>query len=119
MNGFDLVVFSLASWRIASIITKEDGPFDIFVKFRSLLGVKYDIYGNPIAESWIGRGISCLWCMSVWVAFFVSLTYELFAIRSYEDISFFVVRLMVETFCISALAIMIDLVINVLKNKED
>lgn len=49
------------------MISTEDGPFDIFIRIRALLGVRYDAWGKPILNGTFARGISCLWCCSVWV----------------------------------------------------
>lgn len=65
----DLVLLSLASWRLTSLIVQEDGPFDIFIKIRLWLGVAYDQNSQPYGKNVIARGILCMWCASVWVSF--------------------------------------------------
>lgn len=57
---------ALAVWRVAKVITEEEGPFSIFTKIRSHARVDGK-YG------WIGRGVYCLWCVSFWIGLFTGL----------------------------------------------
>jgi len=52
------------------MIVSEDGPFEIFVYFRTWL------YEKRNKKDWIERGFSCVLCLSFWVSmgFFVLLT---------------------------------------------
>lgn len=52
----------LASYRIAYLISTEDGPFDLATKLR---GFVYARFGE---DSWQFRGIDCPLCVSFWVA---------------------------------------------------
>ncbi len=49
------LLYIFAIWRVTSLVTFEDGPFDMFEYLRKFL-------------SKIGMRSSCFWCMSVWVA---------------------------------------------------
>jgi hypothetical protein len=51
------VLASLATWRIAHLLSSEDGPADLVVVLRSRLG------NGPA-----GQAMDCLQCLSVWVA---------------------------------------------------
>jgi hypothetical protein len=53
----EFMLFSLAVWRISSLVARETGPFDIFEKFRKLFRGK-SLY----------PGVICVWCNSVWFA---------------------------------------------------
>ena len=65
---FALIV--LAFWRLTSLVSLEDGPWDIFAKFRYFVGVRYDEYNQPtLFKNTIAKGIVCVWCASVWFAF--------------------------------------------------
>jgi hypothetical protein len=57
--GLDLrlVLAVLATWRVAHLLANEDGPADIIVRFRILLG-----------ESTAGKLIDCFNCFSLWMA---------------------------------------------------
>lgn len=48
----------LGVYRVAHMITREDGPFDIFVQMREEIG----------QATWIGRGFHCTNCVSFWVS---------------------------------------------------
>jgi hypothetical protein len=55
MWGFALAV--LATWRVTHLLASEDGPADIIVRFRALLG-----------HSLAGRLMDCFYCLSMWIA---------------------------------------------------
>jgi len=52
---FVLVV--LATWRVTHLLAREDGPADIIVRFRAVLG-----------QSIVGKLMDCFNCLSLWVA---------------------------------------------------
>ena len=54
MAPIDLVSIALATWRLAYLITHEDGPFDLAVRFRRRFP--------------LGGLTSCIYCVSVWAA---------------------------------------------------
>jgi hypothetical protein len=54
MQPFDLLVLVLATWRLAYLITKEDGPFKLAVRFRERFP--------------LGGLTTCIFCASVWTA---------------------------------------------------
>lgn len=70
---FSFVLFGLATWRITSLIVDEDGPFDMFVKFRSFIGVYYDEYSQAQGRNVVARAFTCFWCASIWVSVVVAL----------------------------------------------
>ena len=61
MNSFNLwarlVVAVLATWRVTYLLANEDGPADIIVRFRKLLG-----------QSLAGQLMDCFNCLSLWIA---------------------------------------------------
>lgn len=62
-DGVWLVVAFIATWRITSIIQREE----IFSFLRRWLGVE-DINGYELyPDTFFGKLISCFWCVSVWV----------------------------------------------------
>ena len=56
----------LGAYRFSFMLAQEDGPFDIFSKWRGYIGQR----------TWFGRGMHCTLCISFWVsllaAFFAS-----------------------------------------------
>ena len=57
-----LILAILATYRVSRMIVYEDGPADVFVKFRGA------IYGKFDPDHWIIRGFDCVLCVSFWVA---------------------------------------------------
>jgi len=61
MDGFTLwmrlLVAVLATWRVTHLLANEDGPANIIVKFRKLLG-----------RSLAGQLMDCFNCLSLWIA---------------------------------------------------
>ena len=65
--GIELIVAVLACYRLAELITLDDGPFDLFLNLRVWLGVyDRDATGRAIT-SW-GRLFGCPYCIGVWIA---------------------------------------------------
>lgn len=64
------LIFSLATWRISSLLVREDGPFFVFRKLREITGIEHDDEGDifMIPETFFAGLLSCVWCCSVWVA---------------------------------------------------
>lgn len=69
MMLLDFVLISLATWRVSSLITHEDGPGNIFARVRRAVGAE-----RPGEMTGVAILFTCVWCMSVWVAFFVAPT---------------------------------------------
>jgi hypothetical protein len=63
----ELAVFILATWRLASLLAQEAGPFDLFARLRYAAGVRYGDDGAPYGHNVLAEGIVCVWCCSVWV----------------------------------------------------
>jgi hypothetical protein len=51
------LLYSLATWRISSLLCNEDGPVDIFKRLRAAV----------CASPFLSGLLSCVWCCSVWV----------------------------------------------------
>ncbi|HVP53835.1 MAG TPA: DUF1360 domain-containing protein [Candidatus Eisenbacteria bacterium] len=54
---WSFVLAVLATWRVTHLLANEDGPADIIVRFRVLLG-----------RSVVGKLMDCFNCLSLWVA---------------------------------------------------
>lgn len=55
VTGF--VLCTLAVWRITHLLSQEDGPFDLVIKFRKLFG--HGFFGNLL---------DCFYCLSLWIS---------------------------------------------------
>ncbi|HRI60143.1 MAG TPA: hypothetical protein PK228_10485 [Saprospiraceae bacterium] len=53
--AFVLGTFSV--WRITHLFNAEDGPWDVFIRFRRLLG-----------NGFFGQLTDCFYCLSLWVS---------------------------------------------------
>lgn len=62
------IVYALAIWRLSNMLVDESGPFDLFGKLRSKLGVKYDRHSKPYGETFLAQLLSCIYCVSVWIS---------------------------------------------------
>jgi hypothetical protein len=100
-NLVEIVVLGLATFRLASLLVNEDGPFLMFLRLRLKAGVIYwntetmVVYGNKMAieEAQHGRlydlevatsasnefakALNCVWCSSIWVSLFLTIPYAL------------------------------------------
>ena len=50
------IIFVIIVWRITHLIYAEDGPFDLIIKLRKLLG-----------NSFLGKLMDCFYCLSIWL----------------------------------------------------
>jgi hypothetical protein len=49
-------------WRLTHLFTSEDGPFDLIIKLRKLLG-----------NSFFGKLMDCFYCLSIWIGLLCAL----------------------------------------------
>lgn len=70
MKFLYLLLGGLATFRLSLLLTKEDGPSYIFRKIREL----------PAKNSSAKEGLSCEWCMSIWMSALVTTYFWLSAI---------------------------------------
>jgi len=78
VDPVDLVILMLATWRMTSLVVKEDGPWNILARLRRLIGVRFDAQSAPYGLNIIAEGLTCMWCTSVWVGAAFSLGYLTF-----------------------------------------
>lgn len=53
-----LIIAALAVYRLSRMVSDEEGPWMLFTKLRGL--------AKP--DTWVGRGMECIMCVSFWVA---------------------------------------------------
>jgi hypothetical protein len=73
----EFIIVGLAVWRLSSLIVNEDGPFEVFAKFRDFSGVRYDSFSKPYGKNQFANLITCVWCTSVWVGLLLATGYFL------------------------------------------
>ena len=66
------MIYTLATWRISSLIVNEGGPGSVFVRLRELAGITHDEDGNKliIPDRFLAGVFSCMWCASIWIGGF-------------------------------------------------
>ncbi len=62
-----LLVYVLANWRLASLLSREGGPWGFLHSIRHAVGVRYDERSEMYGQNVISRGLICLWCNSIWI----------------------------------------------------
>jgi hypothetical protein len=76
MEPIQLIIYALATWRIASLLVNEDGPWEIFRKIRiNIAGIGYDGFGrvSMVPDNLLAGILSCVWCCSVWIGTFMAI----------------------------------------------
>lgn len=72
-NTLVLIITSLAVYRLSRMLTDEEGPWSVFTRLRGLAA----------PDTWLGRGLECVMCVSVWVALPVTV---LIVLLGYTDV---------------------------------
>ena len=64
-----MILLGLAGFRLASLISTERGPADVFIRFRELFGFVHNEDGEVVSHppTTFARGLACMWCSSVWM----------------------------------------------------
>lgn len=72
MDITHLLVLALATFRLASLFARESGPFEMFYRFRHMVGVRYDQMSRPEGSNQFAKGLICVWCNSLWFGLLLS-----------------------------------------------
>lgn len=69
MTFVEFLIYCFGAWRIARFLAddNEGGPWDVFHRFRNLVGVEYDQYSAMVGTNVISRLIICPYCSSFWI----------------------------------------------------
>lgn len=67
MRYFELIILILACYRLARLVAVDEGPAGLFMWLRVKAGA-YDLQVDGQAETNLGRGISCVHCVAIWIA---------------------------------------------------
>lgn len=65
MTLLTFIVLSLVTWRLASLLVNEIGPFEMFRKIRD------EYYNRKYLHSFIN--LDCVWCISVYIGWILAL----------------------------------------------
>lgn len=65
MTWLTFVIAIFAAYRLSRMIVVEEGPFSVFAWLRGKL--------DADQRTWVGRGISCIACVSFWVSGVIAL----------------------------------------------
>lgn len=64
-----VLLAALAVYRVAFMIAREEGPWDIFDRLRARAALlPVETVGNRTRPHWIQRGLGCPLCISWWLA---------------------------------------------------
>ena len=63
MSLITFIIYALATWRLASLFADDQGPFDIFARFRYWAGER-----ERVGTNFFAKGLICVWCVSMWVS---------------------------------------------------
>jgi hypothetical protein len=69
MKWLEFVILALATWRVATMLVNEPGPFHVFTRLRKATGIQHDADEKIkiIPDRFAAGILSCVWCSSVWV----------------------------------------------------
>lgn len=90
MIALDFFILGMATWRITSLLVREQGPWNIFERIRELSGIIHDEDGNVLAipDNFFADVLSCVWCCSIWVAFGWSIVFFIYPVITWVAIPF-------------------------------
>jgi hypothetical protein len=63
------ILLGLSGFRLASLISTERGPWNVFIRFRERFGFVHNDDGEVVSHptTTFARGLACMWCSSVWM----------------------------------------------------
>jgi hypothetical protein len=57
MQALDFLIASLATWRVAALLVREEGPYALIARAR-----------GAMVRTVTGRALACFYCTSFWIA---------------------------------------------------
>jgi hypothetical protein len=57
VHFYFLIIGTLCVWRITHLLNAEDGPWNLMVKLRRMVG-----------QGFFGELLDCFYCLSLWIA---------------------------------------------------
>lgn len=102
MSLFEVfIIGSLATYRWTAMLNNEAGPGDIFERFRTRIGVRFDEYSKPYGTNWRAEGVLCFYCLSVWVGIAITIWLILAALLGF----LFIGAILLFPFAMSGVAV--------------
>lgn len=83
-----LIIAALATYRLTFMLNAESGPADVFGRFRTRIGVKYDVNSMAYGTNWLSEGVLCFYCLSVWIGIGLTLWILAWSAVNRADIAF-------------------------------
>lgn len=71
------LILILATWRLTSLLNREQGPYNILGRLRWLIGIRVDDIGQTYGITELARMIMCPFCCSIWIGCGFSISYWL------------------------------------------
>jgi hypothetical protein len=75
----DILILILVTYRVADMLADptQVGPFNLLLKFRNKVGVRFDEHSAPYGENNFADGLLCIYCNSIWIGIILTLLYML------------------------------------------
>lgn len=67
MRASDWAALFLATWRLTRFVNEDEGPASFMLRLRILAGA-YDFNEQGVADTVLGRGITCPFCVGMYAA---------------------------------------------------
>ena len=64
----EAILAAFAGWRLALLLVSEQGPWDVFERLRTRVGIPPQGQAGEIPSNPLAGVLSCVWCCSVWTA---------------------------------------------------
>jgi len=88
-----ILLLGLITWRVTTLITVEEGPFEIFARLRDFVGVEYDEFSNCVGKWVLPRALCCHWCASMWVGLITALVFQ---VPWYEGLAYSTMSIVIQ-----------------------
>ncbi|MEO8608909.1 MAG: hypothetical protein ABI690_13540 [Chloroflexota bacterium] len=103
-----ILIATFLVYRITFMLNSEEGPGQVFRKFRQWVGVQYDEHNHPTATNWRAEAVLCFYCLSIWIGGATTLLIAGGLILSHVEITpFLIVALLMLPFALSGAAVFI------------
>lgn len=101
---------ALATWRLAHMLVREDGPWSVFARVRYAVGIRKVVVSVDsgmeavtTTSNTVAEGLTCVWCVSVWTAVLFAVPWE-------------PVRWVRDVLAVSAVAVVVEEVVTWLRS---